>query len=83
MSMVHLFSGVPIDYGNFEAIYLENRASYGLKNWSNNELLFSPLSNGVCRLFLDLSVAEISPFSRLVRFSGFSPISSDTKLQFY
>ncbi len=80
MSMVYLFSGVPIDYGNFEAIYLENRPSYDLKNWSNNELLFSPLSDGVCRLFLALSVAEISPFSLLVRIWGFPLIFTDEKL---
>ena len=31
-----VFSGVPIDFGNFEGLYLENQASYESKNSSKN-----------------------------------------------
>ena len=73
-----VFSGVPIDFGNFEGLYLENQASYESKKRSKNELLFSPLSNGVNRLLLALSVAEQSPFSRLVQFLRFSQSTKTT-----
>ncbi|WP_375668113.1 hypothetical protein, partial [Bartonella sp. CL48QHWL] len=63
MSMFHLFSGVSIDFGNFEAVYLENQASYGLKNRRKRITFFSSFQWRLPFVSSPLRCRDIAVFS--------------------